>query len=94
MVLLLGVYNNRRLPTYWPIGITLNAEIAILSAIFKYTLAVPIDEAMGQLKWIWFRGESPRQLIDFERFDEAARGPWGSLCLVWHSKARFVAFTT
>jgi Protein of unknown function (DUF3176) len=89
IVLLLGVYNNCRLPTHWPIGITLNAEIAILAAVFKYTLAVPVDEAMGQLKWIWFRGESPRRLVDFERFDEASRGPWGSFCLVWHTKARY-----
>ena len=88
MALLLVVHSNRRLPVRWPLGITLNEEISILAAIFKYALAVPVDEALGQLKWTWFRGDSPRRLIEFERFDNAARGPWGSLTMLWHSKAR------
>lgn len=85
--LLLGFYNNRTLPKQWPLGITLNTYIAIFSAFFKYALAVPVNAAMGQLKWIRFR-TSPKPLMDFERLDDASRGPWGSLMVLLRTRDR------
>ncbi len=85
--LLLGCYNGQALPKEWPFGFTLNTYIAILSAFFKYTLAVPVDTAVGQLKWVWFRS-TPRPLMDFEMFDEASRGPWGSMVLFIRTRGR------
>jgi hypothetical protein len=85
--LLLGCFNGQALPKEWPFGFTLNTYIAILSAFFKYTLAAPVDTAMGQLKWIWFRSTT-KPLIDFERFDEASRGPWGSMVLFIRTRGR------
>lgn len=85
--LLLACYNGQALPKEWPLGFTLNTYIAILSAFFKYTLAIPVDTAMGQLKWIWFRS-APKPLMDFEKFDEASRGPWGSVVLFIHTRGR------
>ena len=90
IALLLVFYNNQALPKAWPLGITLNTYIAILSAFFKYTLAVSVDSAMGQLKWMWFQGSS-KPLMDFERFDQASRGPWGSLSILVRTKGRYVA---
>lgn len=85
--LLLGLCNNQVIPKELPLGFTLNTYIAILSAFFKYTLATPVDTAMGQLKWIWFRS-TPKPLMDFERFDEASRGPWGSMVLFIRTRGR------
>lgn len=87
LVGVLSYFNDRSLPSVWRWGITLNAYIAILSAVFKASLAVPVEEALGQLKWEWFR-EKPRRLIDFERFDDASRGPWGAVSLIWHCRGR------
>jgi hypothetical protein len=90
IALLLGLYDNHSLPSKWPSGISLNAAISVLSGIAKYTLAVPVEEALGQLKWIWFRNEESRKLIDLERFDDASRGPWGSFALIVHMRGRYV----
>jgi hypothetical protein len=87
MGLLLFFYDNQTLPKAWPLGITLNTYIAILSAFFKFALAVPVAAAMGQLKWIWFR-DDPKPLMDFERFDEATRGPWGSVSVLIRTRGR------
>jgi hypothetical protein len=90
--LILCLYDNQVVPARWPLGITLNAYISVLSAIAKYSLAVPVDEALGQLRWLYFAktGET-RKLIDFERFDDATRGPWGALALLLYTKARCVS---
>jgi hypothetical protein len=92
IALVLGLYNDQRVPTRWPLGITLNAYISVLSAIGKYTMAVPLDEALGQLRWLYFASR-PRKLIDFERFDDATRGPWGALALLIYTRARCATFT-
>jgi hypothetical protein len=108
MALVLGLYSDRKVPARWPLGITLNAYISVLSAISKYTLAgisfpsylkiiisanivpiVPVDEALGQLRWLYF-ASGPKSLIDFELFDDASRGPWGALALILNTKAKSV----
>lgn len=90
IALLLGYYDGKAVPDQWPLGITLNAYIAVLSGIAKYTLAVPVDEVIGQVKWHWF-AQQPRPLMDFERFDDASRGPWGAFTLLLRTKGRYVA---
>jgi hypothetical protein len=89
IALLLCYYNGRAVPDRWPLGITLNTYISVLSGIAKYTLAVPVDEALGQLKWHWF-ARAPRPLLDFERFDDASRGPFGALALLLYTKGRYI----
>ncbi|KAF2430986.1 hypothetical protein EJ08DRAFT_206013 [Tothia fuscella] len=90
IALVLGLYNNKSVPASWPLGITLNAYISVLSAVAKYALAVPVDEALGQLRWLYF-ARRPKRLIDFERFDDATRGPWGALALLVYTKAKTLA---
>jgi hypothetical protein len=78
----------------WPfsgVGLTLNAFVSILSRVAGAALLLPVAEALGQLKWIWFiRGDS-KKMWDFEMFDNASRGPWGALLLLIHTKGRTVA---
>lgn len=57
----------------FPFGLTL---ITVLAKVAAATLIIPTSEAIGQLKWIWFSGNS-KEMFDFEIFDKASRGPWG-----------------
>jgi hypothetical protein len=82
IVVVLYRENNRSL-TAWKFGITLNTVIATLGTIARTTLAFAISACIGQQRWSWFRRKSDH-LVAFERFDEASRGPYGSLQLfVW-----------
>lgn len=68
------------------ITLTLNAIIAILANVAKAALLLPTAEALGQLKWMWFARAN--KLSDFETYEYAIRGPWGSLLLLWNLKGR------
>lgn len=62
-------------------GVTLNAAIAVISVLFKASLTSALATCLGQWKWIMLsRQEAP--LLDFERIDNASRGPWGSIFLI------------
>lgn len=65
-------------------GISISAIISIFSGFAKSALLLPTAEALGQLKWDWFRnhGEKDGKKNDFERLDSASRGSLGSLILL------------
>jgi hypothetical protein len=71
-------------------GLTLNTYISILSKMAGAALILPVSEALGQLKWSWFL-EHSKQMWDFEIFDNASRGPWGSMLLLLRTKGRALA---
>jgi hypothetical protein len=82
MAIIFGVlffYDNRMLPV-WPLGVTINGLISLLSTCAKSALILPTAEGLGQLKWSHFNKDS-RSMMDFERIDVASRGPWGALLL-------------
>lgn len=62
----------------------------ILSKVASAGLIIPTSEALGQLKWNWFYS-NPRAVWDFEIFDKASRGPWGSAMLLFRTKGRSLA---
>jgi len=74
----------------WPFGLTLNAYISVLSKVASAALLLPVSEALGQLKWLWFQGGS-KKMWDFEIFDNASRGPWGSFLLLIRTKGTTLA---
>ncbi|KAM0806766.1 hypothetical protein AB5N19_07103 [Seiridium cardinale] len=78
-------FDNQPLPD-WPHGITLNTAVAFISTLCRTAFLLPVVEALSQLKWNWYR--KPRSLQDFRVFDEASRGPWGSLKLLFTTKGR------
>ncbi|RII12102.1 hypothetical protein CUC08_Gglean005193 [Alternaria sp. MG1] len=71
-------------------GVTLNAYISVLSKMAGAALILPVSEALGQLKWSWFQQNSKR-MWDFEIFDNASRGPWGSMLLLLRTKGKALA---
>jgi hypothetical protein len=72
----------------WPSSITV---INVLTKIASACLILPISEAIGQLKWTWFNGKESKDIIDFEIFDKASRGAWGSFLLLFRTKGRSLA---
>lgn len=74
-------YNEKPMPTF-PKGLTMNTIISILSTGSKSALLCMVAASIGQLKWLWFRGDTKRRLYDLQSFDEASRGPWGSLAVI------------
>jgi hypothetical protein len=74
--------------TKWPLGLTF---VTILSKIASATLILPISEAIGQLKWSWFHGKESKDAFDFEIFDKASRGAWGSFLLLIRTKGKSLA---
>ncbi|KAL5372495.1 hypothetical protein DPSP01_013457 [Paraphaeosphaeria sporulosa] len=87
---MLGFHQNGRIPK-WPLGLTLNAYISVLSKVASAALLLPVSEALGQLKWSWFQGARSKKMWDFEIFDNASRGPWGSFLLLVRTKGRSLA---
>jgi hypothetical protein len=69
------------------VGITLNTIIAILAAVGRASLLLPVAECIGQQKWTWFSG-SARPLTELETFDQGSRGAFGSLVLLWRINVR------
>ncbi|KAF2108493.1 hypothetical protein BDV96DRAFT_616292 [Lophiotrema nucula] len=90
IIIVLYFYSGKPVPTNWPMALTLNAYISILSKVAAAALIFPASEAIGQLKWSWFQGDT-RKMLDFEIFDNATRGPWGSLLLLIRTKGRTLA---
>ncbi|KAI4160603.1 MAG: hypothetical protein LQ342_005624 [Letrouitia transgressa] len=72
-------HQNRPLPQ-WPYNISVNSLISIYVIILKAMVLFVITEGMSQLKWR--RLSHNRPLTDLARYDEASRGPLGSLRLL------------
>ncbi|KAF7181989.1 hypothetical protein CNMCM7691_001377 [Aspergillus felis] len=75
----------------WTMPIQPNALISVFAVVAKASLLYSVAQCIGQLKWLYFRsGVHP--MIDIQRFDDASRGPWGSLIFLW--KFRLTALTS
>lgn len=75
--------------TQYTFYLSLNTVISILGTIAKSSLAFALAACMGQGKWNWFRSRRS-ELVGFQRFDEASRGPWGSMKFLWWLRMRYV----
>jgi hypothetical protein len=73
---------------HWSSGLML---ITVLSKIASAALILSISEAIGQLKWSWFYGKDSKDAFDFEIFDKASRGAWGSILLLFRTKGKSLA---
>lgn len=62
--------------------VSLNTLVSVLGALTRGSLAFAIGACLAQEKWNRFRRNSD-SLIAFGKFEDASRGPWGSLQLLW-----------
>jgi hypothetical protein len=79
IVVLLITYKDKRFDS-WHSDIQITTIIAALSQLAQSALLVSLAACLGQLKWTWLRDE--RSANDLQLFDEASRGPYGSLRLL------------
>lgn len=86
-IAILASYQGK-LVTEWSFPTSINTVIAVLGAINKATLAFAVSACIGQHKWNLFKAKSGKLGL-FECFDEASRGPWGSLWLILHTKGKY-----
>jgi Protein of unknown function (DUF3176) len=84
VIVVLKVFDGHALPQL-PLGITLNTTVSLIAAVSKTALLLVASATMSQLKWLWVH-KSSRKLRDLQAFDEASRGPWGSVTLLQHSR--------
>ncbi|KAJ9485133.1 hypothetical protein VN97_g8217 [Penicillium thymicola] len=86
LFLLIGIaiifwYMDNKPLSAWRGGISLNATVSILTTACTTALMHGVSAFIGQSKWLHFRN-GPRKLTDFEIFDGASRGVWGSILLL------------
>ncbi|KAK1671305.1 hypothetical protein BDP55DRAFT_560652 [Colletotrichum godetiae] len=79
IVAVLCSYDQQPLPD-WPLNITLNTFLAFFTTLAKAAFLFPVSVAIGQTQWSWFLKDRP--LHDLHLFDQASRGPWGSVMLL------------
>jgi hypothetical protein len=86
LALLIGflVYVNGAPYSEWQYQISPNSVVSIIATVAKAALLVPVSACIGQLKWA--PSSTPAELYRLQAFDEASRGPWGSLGLALTTK--------
>ncbi|MCJ1381373.1 hypothetical protein MMC17_004483 [Xylographa soralifera] len=87
-VLTLALHQGRTIPE-WPLAISVNAAISIHATVMQMSMMYVLAQSLSQMKWLWY--SKPRQLRDLEAFDDASRGPWGAVKLIWRLRASHTA---
>jgi hypothetical protein len=85
IMFLLAFYVNKA-PFTWH-SITLNTWISIFSTVMKTLLLFAVSACLSQWKYISLF-QKKRELIDFDLYDGASRGPNGSFTLLWSMRFR------
>lgn len=81
LALLLFFADGKPVARFSAFSLSFNTIISILGALIHTELAFAIGSCLAQEKWNWYKTR-PDSLAGFERFEQASRGPWGSLWLV------------
>lgn len=85
--ILLKVYENKVRPQL-AYNLSLNAIISVLATGCKSALFLVVGEAVCQLKWLYFRGPRQQRLSSMQDFDNASRGPLGSIYIIFSHRAQ------
>ncbi|KAJ6035732.1 hypothetical protein N7540_000011 [Penicillium herquei] len=85
---ILIAYSGKQRPSF-VYNISLNAIISILATGCKSSLVFVVGEGISQLKWLWFQNR--RQLSYIQTFEDASRGPLGSIALLFRHQGRSLA---
>lgn len=71
-----------------PLRISVNTLLAVFATTLKVAAAFVLAEGLSQMKWSWY--SDPRPLYHFLVYDNASRGPWGALKLLWQLRLKAV----
>ncbi|KAH8805280.1 hypothetical protein F5884DRAFT_798875 [Xylogone sp. PMI_703] len=90
LLILLHRFDGKSLES-WPLKISLNGLVAGLTILIRISCMVGVGSVISQTKWVWFYSsignKRKRRLEDLAIFEDASRGPFGSLLLLWRTKA-------
>jgi Protein of unknown function (DUF3176) len=84
VVVILAIVQDKPL-SHWTFQIQPNSMVSVFSTLSNFALLLGVAEGLGQLKWLYFQKKRHR-LFDLQVFDDASRGPLGSLRLLWMLK--------
>ncbi|KAI0421798.1 hypothetical protein F5X98DRAFT_370427 [Xylaria grammica] len=94
LVVLLSTFNGRLEPS-WGDNIQLGTVLIAIMSVYRLALKAIVEACVGQGAWIWVsgfrKGKTEAKLEDFKMFDEASRGLYGALVLLWRMKASHFA---
>lgn len=85
LAVLLKVFDKQPLPQL-SYGVTFNSIISILVTVSRTSLGVATAAGISQLKWHWYLRErctTGKSMLDIQLYDDASRGPWGSLVFLF-----------
>ncbi|CAG8941429.1 unnamed protein product [Penicillium salamii] len=85
--ILLKIYENKQRPQL-AYKLSLNAIISVLATGCKSALFLVVGEAVCQLKWLYFQGPRQQRLSSLQEFDNASRGPLGSISIILSHRAQ------
>jgi hypothetical protein len=80
IIAVLFAYDGKSM-AYWHALLQPNTVVSALSTLSKASMMMAVGQGLGQLKWAYFSRE-PRRLTDFGIFDNASKGPMGSVELL------------
>lgn len=84
--IVLLVFQNKVRPEM-AYDLSLNAIVSVLATGCKSALILVVGEAICQLKWLHFGNAERKKLSDMQEFEEASRGPLGSLTILVRHRA-------
>jgi hypothetical protein len=76
-------------PLYlWPSPLI---AVDVFGKVASACLILPISKAIGCFKWARFNSTDSKDAVDFEIFNKASRGAWGSFFLLFQTNRRLLA---
>lgn len=86
-VVILGLYIDGLSLADWTFVMAPSTVISTLITVAKTSMLLSVAEGLSQLKCMYFLTKK-KPLSELEAFDEASRGPWGSIIFFWKIKPR------
>ncbi|KAJ5413806.1 hypothetical protein N7509_000433 [Penicillium cosmopolitanum] len=85
---ILFAYNGKPRPEF-PYNVSLNAIVSVLATACKSSLIFVVGAGLSQLKWVWFQNR--RKLSSIQAFEDASRGPMGSISFLFRHQGQSIA---
>ena len=78
------IYEDCKQLDQWAWTIPPTAVVSFIATLAKGSIVLVLSQVLSQLKWLYFREAKSLQYLRI--FDQASRGPLGSLAVIWTSK--------
>ncbi|KAI0008713.1 hypothetical protein F4779DRAFT_641419 [Xylariaceae sp. FL0662B] len=94
LLALLWVFDGKLEPE-WRSDLQFSTIVIAVMSAYRMALKGIVETCVSQGAWIWVsgfrKGRTEARLEDFKMFDEAAKGLWGCLVLLWRMKGKHLA---